>query len=195
MNDRLLLGLVVAVWAVAALLGINVLLPTRIPFVPTFRYPLMLAAVALVLIGLAVLARSWPRAIRLSLGLATAAVGLVAVAVTVVVLVLGPYLPEEPRYADAVRSVTIAEIGVPYQLDVFTHCGFQGTRINGDSWVPVEGSVPGDPRDRSGIFGMNFTSGTVVLTDEDHAVFTTSTNFAIDLRRVRGPAPGSFPCL
>lgn len=191
MSNRLLWGLVVGVWAVATLLGVTVLLPTRIPFVAQFRYPLMLAAVALAVFGLALLARSWPRPARVALGVVTAAVGLMAVAVTVVVLVFGPFPPDEPRRRDAVLSITKAEIGVPYRLDVFTFCGFLGTTINGDRWVPVEGAVP---HDRLAIFGMTFTRGTVVLTDEDHAVFTTSMNFEIPLRP-GGPGGPHLPCM
>jgi len=112
-------------------------------------------------------------------------IGIAAVLVTAgCSLVLSP---EEPRHP--VLEITNVEIGVPHQLDISTHCGFRRTTINGDTWVPVDGSIP---RDGTNVFGMNVTRGTVVLTDADHAVFTTSTNFAIQLRRVGGPEP-TFP--
>jgi hypothetical protein len=86
-------------------------------------------------------------------------------------------------------AVENAQIGVPYELDVGTHCGFAMTSINGDSWIPIRSTLP---RQGNNVFDFHITRGTIVLSDRNHAMYTTATNFHIRLRRLHGPSP-SFP--
>jgi hypothetical protein len=117
------------------------------------------------------------------LRLALAAAGLIVTSACTTI-----FPPSEPSHP--ILELADATVGVPYRLDISTHCGFRGTSINGDPWIPVEGSVPRE----GNVFGFNFTRGTVTLTDQDHAVYVTETNFTIQLERVHGPPPSLPAC-
>lgn len=90
------------------------------------------------------------------------------------------------------RDLPDPEIGVTYDYNVLTHCSFWGLTIDGDPWFPV-GGPPVERQD--GNFDFNTDQGTVVLTDDNHAVYTSSTGFEVEVDRWTGSSvpPGWMP--
>jgi hypothetical protein len=87
-----------------------------------------------------------------------------------------------------IRDLKDPKVGVSYELAVSTHCGLQSALIDGDVWVPEGGTVARE----GGNFDFNVDPGTVVLTDSDHAVYTSSGGTDVPLKRTQG-VPPSFP--
>jgi hypothetical protein len=90
LTDRLLFGLTGAVWAVALLLGIGLLLSARNPYGPAFSHPLTLGAGVLVGFSIAVLTRSCPAPARVAIALVALAIAVFVVAVGAVILLVHP---------------------------------------------------------------------------------------------------------
>jgi hypothetical protein len=90
-----------------------------------------------------------------------------------------------------IRELKDPQVGVRYNVAVSTHCGLQSARIDGDVWVPVGGTVARE----GGNFDFNVDLGTVVLTDSDHAVYTSSGRQTVELERSKGPPPTFPPCM
>ena len=82
-SDRLLFGLASAVWAVALLLGIGLLVSARSPYGLAFRHPMTLGVGALAGFGMAALPRSWPPPVRVAMALVAIAISVFAVAVVI----------------------------------------------------------------------------------------------------------------
>lgn len=75
------------------------------------------------------------------------------------------------------------EIGVRYRFTVYTHCGLDTATIDGETWL-FDGEPDANPPPG---FGNPMDTGTIVLLDEDHAVYTSSAGVPIQL--IRGGRP------
>ena len=83
-----------------------------------------------------------------------------------------------------------AEVGVPKAVKVFTHCGLAPVLVNGEAFVfDTEKTVNAPPG-----FDNPWDVGTLVLTGETTATFTSSHGLVVTLYRVR-PIPSIAPCI
>lgn len=74
--------------------------------------------------------------------------------------------------------------GIPTGPVAFTlgHCGVLGGIDLGGSWWDPVGPVDGDHADSN-----NAAAGVIIVTDPDHATFTTPAGFSVALQRRDGP--------
>ena len=94
------------------------------------------------------------------------------------------------------------EIGVRYDLTAFTHCGLQALLIDEELWLPVADQ----PELTGPVFGFNYSQGSLIktdnnydhgdliLTDRDHATYTSSAGWEVELERWQGPPPTGGGC-
>jgi long-subunit fatty acid transport protein len=82
------------------------------------------------------------------------------------------------------------EIGVRYDFNVATHCGLGSATIDGQLWLPVGGAVAR----QGGNFDFNVDQGSIILTDPDHATYTSSGGQEVELKRWERAPPSIPPC-
>jgi hypothetical protein len=84
------------------------------------------------------------------------------------------------------------EVGVPYALDLLTHCGVFGTDVDG-TWFAVEPPLVEGAGNPPAGWGNPYQPGTLTLTSADEAVFTDDVGHELVLRAAPDSArPG--PC-
>lgn len=93
-----------------------------------------------------------------------------------------------PRFTSNLKD---PEIGVRYDYNASTHCAFYRLRIDGEMWVPVEGTIAREGNN----FGITVDQGSVILTDADHGTYTAEAGFDVPIERVVGPEPRFPDCM
>ena len=94
-----------------------------------------------------------------------------------------------PIAAPVVNGLVGAEIGVQYPFKAYTHCGLDSAQINGEVWLfegePTASAPAGfdDPDD----------AGSIVMTDTDHATYTSS--HGVTAKLTRGGVPRVQGCM
>ena len=84
------------------------------------------------------------------------------------------------------------EVGVPYLLDLYTHCGVFGADVGG-TWFALDPPLVAAPAGPPAGWGNPDQPGTLVLTSRDEAVFTDEVGHELVLRAAPQSArPG--PC-
>jgi hypothetical protein len=73
------------------------------------------------------------------------------------------------------------EVGVPYALDLYTHCGVFGTDVGGRWFAADPPLVEGAGNPPAG-WGNPYQPGTLTLTSADEAVFTDEAGHEVVLR-------------
>jgi hypothetical protein len=105
---------------------------------------------------------------------------------------LGPLRSEEAeggRYRFWPRSAPV-ERGVEYAFEV-GHCGLEFlTDFDGSFWRPIP---PGEGVPPSVFINSDVGVGTMVLVEENRALYATVAGSEIRLRRIAGPVV-AFPC-
>lgn len=82
------------------------------------------------------------------------------------------------------------DVGVPYALDLYTHCGILGTDIGG-TWFAADPPLVQDYSPPEG-WGNPYQPGTLTLTSADRAVFTDDLGHRVRLAAAPAARPG--PC-
>jgi hypothetical protein len=87
------------------------------------------------------------------------------------------------------RNLPDPVVGVQYSFAVYTHCGLDSAQIDGEVWLFEGVPTGGAPRG----FDDAVDVGSIVLTDEDHAIYTSSHGRSVGL--TRGGAPRIQGCM
>lgn len=87
-----------------------------------------------------------------------------------------------------------AEIGRPYWHSLYTHCGIRSTTFDGREWVtdPELRATPSEGNPPAG-WGNPDEHGTIELSDEDTAVFTSRDGKRSATFRPRTPQDPPLP--
>jgi len=88
-------------------------------------------------------------------------------------------------YADAAVPATglpgAPEVGVPYALDLSTHCGVLGTDVGG-TWFAADPPLVEGPGNPPAGWGNPYQPGTLTLTSSDEGLFTDDAGHEVVLR-------------
>ena len=100
-----------------------------------------------------------------------------------------PQPTESPPFPPMIDIVD-PEYGVRYDYTFLTHCGLRGAVIDGELWLPVGGTRARTTHN----FDFNWDQGSIVFTDADDAVYTSSMGVDVPLAKWTGPWPSFAPC-
>lgn len=94
-------------------------------------------------------------------------------------------LPVPDTYASAAEPATglppSPQVGVPYALDLYTHCGVRGTDVGG-TWFAADPPLVEGPGNPPAGWGNPYQPGTLTLASADEAVFTDDLGHEVVLR-------------
>jgi hypothetical protein len=187
-SDSMLFGITWSVWALVTCLAVYWFLnATHNGLTIVFGHPIALIVAGLSGFAIPLLPRAWPLWVKSLLPLLAILAVLLTLWMTWYLLVAGGG-PPRPRRGSSIDLVH-PKIGVRYEYNTFTHCAFNGVRIDGERWAPVEGFIAREDLQ----FGISFDRGWVILTDADHGTYISETGFQVPIEPATASTPMSDP--